>query len=186
MKKRHVLLICLPILVILIFSLIWIFSKFKNDKFWDANFYEIISVFLTALIGVLGFAITVYMVTDVEEKRRYVDALVLILDKIDEIISTDDLIPRAIEQGSPEYKKMISSKRNVTNYIDILRKNSEVLKIKNDIQFIFDKFHEYEICIDNCCIYKIITEEICVELGNILGLIQGKICEVRVSIYSNK
>lgn len=188
MKKKHLLIIFIPILIIFFSSLTWIFLRFQTEKFWEANFYEIITVFLTALLGVLGFAITIFMVTNVEEKRRYVDSVALILDKLDEILTTDELIPRIIEQSKPEYKKMMSSKRNVTNYIEILQKNSEKLRIKDEINFILDRFHEYEIRIDTCCRSKTkeISNDVCVELSNLLSLIQSKICEVRISIYNSK
>ncbi len=45
MKKKHLLIIFIPILIIFFSSLTWIFLRFQTEKFWEANFYEIITVF---------------------------------------------------------------------------------------------------------------------------------------------
>ena len=185
MRKRYWIVI-LTILVIIFGTLIWFFNVKNQCGFWDASFTDIISIFLTAMLGVVGLLITLLVIERKNDLRRYCDAISIILDKIDNILCSDILLPLKINTLSNEYKNMLSSKRNLSNYISILKLHSQKLEIENEINFINEKFHEYETTIDACISLRGISDDLRSKLENLIGLIQCKVCETRVLIHKKQ
>ncbi len=171
--------------LILAFSY-WIIKQSCNDDFWDATFYEIISIFATIILGIIGFSITILIVEEKNDNRRLVDATVVIIDKMDLIIESNILVPQTTNVESEEHKKLLSAKRNFTNYITLLENNAKRLKVTTEIDFIKTKFHDYEVIIDTCFDNKTIKRENKSKIETLLNLANQKLCEVRIKLYTPK
>lgn len=184
MAKRNKIIIFSLFSGIILLTAIWIICCNNNCNFWEVTFYEILSISVGALLGVLGFAITIIIVEGKNDKRRFIDAVAITLDKMDEILTSRVLMPSSTKTDSLEHKKMMIAKRRMTNYLTILEKNCSEIKCENEIKFMKSKFDEYEIKVDT--LYQLdakISEEFKSEIDNLLGLIEHKICETRVSIF---
>ena len=184
MKRKSKFVILGMLASIVLFTVIWIIFCHRNCGFWDVSFYEILSVSVGAILGVIGFAITLIIVEGKNDERRFIDAIAIILDKMDEILISKDLIPTSVGTNTTNYKKMMSAKKRISNYITILEKNAEKIKLSNEISFVKKKFNDYEIMVDSYISLKSLTEDFKSDVENTIGLIDHKICEMRVNIYN--
>ena len=100
------------------------------------------------------------------------------------ILISKELIPLSVKTNTLDYKKMMSAKKRISNYISILEKNADKIKLSDEISFIKKKFNDYEIMVDSCISLKSLTEDFKSDVENTVGLIDHKICEMRVNIYN--
>jgi len=186
MKKKYTIGIKVFLSLFFISMFCWFISTCCNEKFWNVSFYEILNISLTVILAVIGFSITVLIVEEKNDNRRYIDAIAQIIDKIDLIIVSNDLIPESVLIDSDEYKKMISCKKNLSNYIDILAENCTQLDYKEELDFIKLKFHDYETIINTCCESKLIASDTKVKIELLINLISQKLFSIRIKLYKPK
>ena len=161
-----------------------------NNKFFDANFYDIISVFKDLLIGII-LAILLYVNTEKNNNDRQ---LILVIDEILKGILIRLHLPpirlSEIDKSSKEIFHMnLIEKTKISNDINLLRTNIQNDVVKTNIETLQNLINSY---------YEYYTENFFMKSSSItnfkdfimdsnkkMNQIENEIQKLRFCIYTN-
>lgn len=171
MKKVKVIFMSTICALLLIIS---IYNIKNNSKFWDISFYNIITI-------LIAIVVTYYFTQKNNNEKKKKEEAENILEKIQKIISLEKYY---IIDDDFDEKSINMMKRTVNNKIVILEKISKELNIQDEINYIKVKFKEYRELIDEHITDITYLKKSSLELKKILILIDDKIDEIKLKLYT--
>lgn len=170
---------------------IWFYSSRYQENFWNVNFYEIISTILTCLIALIGFYVSISIVEYNNDNRRFIDSIVNILHKMDNLLESSSMIPTQENlKNSISYlttkRKILSLKKAFSNYLSLL--NSELKKnyIQAELDIINKNFSNYDLLIDETFESKVLAEVTLSKLENNIEMMKTNVCKIELKLYKPK
>lgn len=189
MKKT--LIIAFPTFLVILLCGIWFYNSKCQEDFWNVSFYEIISTILTCIIALIGFYVSISIVEYNNDNRRFIDSIVNILHKMDNLLESSNMIPTQEDlKSSKSYlitkRKILSLKKSFNNYLSLL--NNELKKdlIKTELENINKNFDNYDLLIDTVFESKIIGEETLSKLENNIEIMKTNVCKIELKLYKPK
>ncbi len=189
MKKTFI--IAFPIVIILILSGIWFYKSQCQEDFWTVNFYEIISTILTCLIALIGFYVSISIVEYNNDNRRFIDSIVNILHKMDNLLESSSMIPIQEDLKNNRTflttkRKILSLKKSFSNYLTLLNNELKKYDIQTELENINKNFNIYDSLIDAVFESKIIGEETLSKLENNVEIMKTNVCKIELKLYKPK
>lgn len=187
--QKHKKIFSILLVLITIACIVWLIFKGNEENFWNVRFFEIISIYLTTILGLIGLFITLFILEYNNEERRFTDALSILITKMIEILNISTIIPN-IPDDAEEFnivkKKTLSIIKTFNNYVSILRKYDKKINLEKEIEQIFNLFGRYETIIDTCFQNKKICDETITKLEMCVNLILYNLYEISVKLYVPK
>lgn len=186
-KKNKIILISASILIFGMCIILYHFCKKTND-FWNIRFYEIISIFLSASLGLIGFAITSIFLERKNDKRRFIDAFVVLIRRANDLLNASSIIPNFQNQKeiASVKKRTTSNIKLFNNYISLFIRYKDTLKLSKEIDLICEQFNKYETIIDTCFENKKICDDTITKLDMCINMIKCKLVEMEIKLYEPK
>lgn len=168
-KKVAISVLCI---IVIFIALINVFA-IKNDDFWKTSATTCITLLVAIVFGY-------YMTQKNLDARRQKDEYIKIIEKIQAIIM-NDLMYNIIDNNN--INEALMNKRNLSNYITILKNHASKFGFKTEVAFINEKFEEYADILGNHNDDLEYLKKSQMELKRPLELIEGKLDEMTIRIY---
>lgn len=170
MKTRTLVIIMVfPMLFILGLS---IYNGICNDKFWEASATTCFSLFVAAILSF-------FLAQRQTDRRKQKEIFIQLLESLKNIV--DDERSYKLKNSSKE--EILMRKRDMSNKIQFVKKYSETFSIKKEIDFIEEKFTEYDSVIGDHIEDLETLGKLDNELGRPLSLMSQKIFEVMLNLF---
>lgn len=163
-----------PIISFLIFGGIFVWNYVKNSCFWNAQVIDIISPIFIA------FYFSYYLIERKNDERRQKEILEEILWRLKDFIEQEEMYN--LSQQEPATILMRS--RQVSNQITILNNWKKHFNVEKEVDFICEKFEEYNSIIGNHIDDLNYLEKSSKELERPIKLISDKILELTMNLYT--
>ena len=145
----------------------------NNPDFWSCS----ITNCLTLLVAVL---ISFFLAQKRADRKSQKDALVKLLNAIQGLVDTKDAY-QIHENDDPNVLTM--RKRQLNNYVGILKENANKFGLENEAAFIFERVEEYSEFLGNHIDDLKYLEKSSKDLRRPLELIDTKIYEMIFKLY---
>lgn len=169
--KKAIHYIFVTIFIILFFAVV-LHNMRNNPNFWDA------SVTNCATIAIAVF-VSYFLVQRQNNRRKQKDIILELILKLQVQISN----PEAYHLAGQSSDQIMMRKRDFSNKINILDKHKSDFGIKNDIDFVVNRFQEYEDLISNHINDLQYLSNSSKELQRPLSLIENKLYDIALFLY---
>ena len=125
------------IFAILIFSVVYVMCMnvfvWKNNDFWNTSFTSCITL-------IVALVVSYYYAQKNLDERRQKESYLKLLEKVQRLVSDKDLIEIKTKE---DIEIVLMKKRELNNYMCILKKYAKKFSLQKDIDFIEGKVKEY-------------------------------------------
>ena len=169
---KKILLIAASIISIVI----WVIYNIK----YNDNFFQTPIIYILNLIVAVVF--TYYFTQKKNDNRRFKEEICGILDKV-QILINDPRLGNFSSEEDVQYAIMMH--RTVSNKIQILEDNKEILNISSDIKVIRDKFNQYRDLVGNHNNDLEYLSKSSADMKGITSIIDDRIDKIRISLFTH-
>lgn len=145
----------------------------KNKDFWDAS----VTSCLTLLVALV---VSYYFSQKNLDERRQKETYLKLLEKVQRLVSDKDLVEI---RTSADIEVVLMKKRELNNYVYILKKYAEKFSLKEDIKFIEEKTQEYTDFLGNHQQDVEYLKKSSNELARPLLLIDSRLSEIMIKLF---
>lgn len=144
-------------------------SKNINNKFWDTNIIQVLSLINAVVIGF-------FIVQSLTEKRRYIDCIdKIVLDLQKEVANNEDIY-------SSDKRIARLAQKSVSNRIKYLKDYSDG-EVKKEFEYIENQMKEFKEMYDDHCGSDEEIKGIRVDLNRYIDNITDKCVKIRLMLY---
>lgn len=173
MMKKNKLKLIVAFFVLLIIALVIYNCVYNYTNFLKVNAINCIS----ALIVIGASFFVVQRQTDYRKQK---DIFITLLESLKKIVDDE----KSYNFSSVEKEEMLMRSRDISTKIDVIKQYAERFGIKTDVEFLQEKFEEYQSVIDNHSTNMELLRQIHTELKRPLNLISQKIIEMMLNLYN--
>lgn len=171
-KKVRIIKWILGVLLAIAFVVFAIYNIKNNDNFWNASAVNFITIFIAIIFSY-------FFVQRKSDLRKQKDILLNLISGLQLQISSEKAYNFAGQTG----EEILMRKRDISNKIHILSEIQDTFSLQDDVNFVCEKFDEYEKLISDHITdleYLVKSQN---ELRRPLDLINNKLVTISINLY---
>lgn len=173
MMKKNKLKLVVAFFVVIIIALIVYNCIWNCPKFFEVNAINCISALI--VVGVSFF-----VVQRQTDYRKQKDIFITLLEALKKIVDDE----KSYNFSNVTKEEMLMRSRDISTKIDVIKQYAERFEIKTEVDFLQEKFEEYQSVIDNHSTNMELLRQIHTELKRPLNLLSQKIIEMMLNLYN--